>query len=429
VKIPLLGRPRMVMNFVTVGVGAFVVFLTVISIVVALPLASFEPEPSERARPLTSLEKKGRDIYIANGCWYCHSQTNRPQDITVPGLTTARTDTPSEAGDWAFVRPTLIGSERVGPDLAQIGGVLSDDWHRAHFINPRYTSPGSIMPIFDWLGDEKVSYTDGQSQKQETTARDALTAYLQSLGGKDADARRAVEVAFGRLKRGEIQDVQPELDAIEDPGVREAAKAYAAEREKVVADWATFGTNPLLLNNSVLALGKKLFFGNCIGCHGTKGDGNGPAAQFLTPRPADFTADVRARFISPGTFYETILNGRLGTAMHPFGNRLSVEEIWSLEWFLRTIPNGGAEEVPKTDMVVPFEGTPVAATTPVATPTPTGTPGPTVTPAPGPAATPTASAGRALDWPFARVFAYTNERFLLGLRLFSGGDGSSVIRG
>jgi cbb3-type cytochrome oxidase cytochrome c subunit/cytochrome c553 len=368
----------MVMNFVTVGVGAFIVFLTAISIVVALPLASFEPEPSERARPLTSLEKRGREIYMQNGCWYCHSQTNRPQDSTVPGLGSARTDVPTEAGDFAFVRPTLIGSERVGPDLAQIGGVLSDDWHRAHFINPRYTSPGSIMPNFDWLQDEKVSYTDEQGQKQETTAMDALTAYMQSLGGKDADARRAVDLAFGKLKRGEIQDVQPELDAIADPEVRAAAKAYAAERQKVAADWANVTTNPLLPNNSVLALGKKLFFGNCIGCHGTKGDGNGPAAQYLNPRPADFTAEVRARFVSPGTFYETIFGGRPGTAMHPFGNRLTVEEIWSLEWFLRTIPNGGAENVPTTDMVVPFE-----VTAPGATPTATSTP------------TPTASAGEA----------------------------------
>jgi cytochrome c553 len=144
-----------------------------------------------------------------------------------------------------------------------------------------------------------------------------------------------------------------------------------------------------------LALGKKLFFGNCIGCHGTKGDGNGPGAAFLSPRPADFTAAVRARFVTPGTFYETILNGRLGTAMHPFGNRLSVEEIWSLEWFLRTIPNGGAEQVPIANMVVPFEGTPGAGTPgATATPTPTATSASaTVTPAPSPTATPSASAG------------------------------------
>jgi len=423
------------MNTVTVMVGGFIVFLTAISIVVALPLASFEPEASERARPLTSLEKRGREIYMQNGCWYCHSQTNRPQDLAIPGLTTARTDTPSEAGDWAFVRPTLIGSERVGPDLAQLGGVLSDDWHRAHFINPRYTSPGSIMPNFDWLQDEKVSYTDEQGVKQETTGMDALTAYIQSLGGKDADARRAVELAFGRLKRGEIQDVQAELNAIEDPEVRAVAKAYAAQRQKVVVDWATFGTNPLLLNNSVLALGKKLFFGNCIGCHGTKGDGNGPAAQYLTPRPADFTADVRPRFVSPGTFYETILNGRLGTSMHPFGNRLTVEEIWALEWFLRTIPNGGAEEVPTAEMVVPFEGTPASATTPGATPTPAATatpaaatPTPRATPTPSPTATPTASAGQAPGSPFARVLAYIEDRFLLGLRMLGGPNDSLVQR-
>jgi cbb3-type cytochrome oxidase cytochrome c subunit/mono/diheme cytochrome c family protein len=384
----------MVMNFITVGVGAFIVFLTAITIVVALPLASFEPKPSDRARPLTALEDKGRDIYISNGCWYCHSQTNRPQDLAIPGLTTARTDRPSQSGDWAYVRPTLIGSERVGPDLAQIGGVLSDDWHLAHFINPRYTSPGSIMPNFDWLNDKKVSYTDEQGQKQEVTGMVALTAYIQSLGGKDADARRAVELAFGKLRRGEIQDVQVELDAIADPSVRSVAKEYAAVREKVVTDWATFDTNPLTLNNSVLALGKKMFFGNCIGCHGTKGDGNGPGAQFLSPRPADFTAAVRPRFVSPGTFYETILNGRLGTAMHPFGNRLSVEEIWSLEWFLRTLPNGGAEQVPKVDMVVPFEGTPVAATPgATATPTPGAATTQTATPTPSPTATPSASAG------------------------------------
>jgi len=385
------------MNPITIGLGGLIVFLTAISIVVALPLASFEPAPSARARPLTPLEERGREIYIQNGCWYCHSQTNRPQDISVPGLTSARTDRPSEAGDWAFVKPALLGSERVGPDLAQIGGVLIDDWHRAHFINPRYTSPNSLMPNYGWLKDQKVTYKDELGQKQEATALVALIAYTQSLGGRDADVRAAVEQAFARLKRGEIESVDQALDTIANPGIREAAKALAQERQKVVRDWAQVTTNPLSVNASTLALGKKVFFGNCIGCHGTKGDGTGPAAQYLTPKPADFTAEIRHRAVSPGTFYETILNGRLGTAMHPFGNRLTVEEIWSVEWFLRTIPNGGAVRVPTADMVVPFEG--VAAT-------------PTATPVATPAATPTPSASLFPEWPFAGVMAYI-ERALI----------------
>ncbi len=325
---------RMVMNFWTVSIGSFMVFASVVAMVVALPMLSYNPPPSQRARPLTPLEARGRELYAANGCWYCHSQTNRPQDVSPTGLTTVRGNIPSQAGDYAYVFNALLGSERTGPDLAMEGGVHTDDWQLAHFKNPRNTEPESLMPRFSWLS---------------TTDLQALIAYVQSLGGKDADARVAAQRDRTAALLGQKPLTNPQ------------AIAYVQDQTQ----WSKTTVNPLPVNESVLVEGKKIFFTHCIGCHGVKGDGGGPASQFLTIKPFNFTSTIGAAANSPGLRYFAILNGRLGTAMPAWGNRLTVEEIWAVEWFLRTIPNCGAEQVPTTAMVVPpgYKGPPGACDT------------------------------------------------------------------
>lgn len=125
-------------------------------------------KPSDIARERTSLEERGRRVYIENGCTYCHSQYIRPQDWDNSAVRISQT------GDYAYDSPHLLGSERTGPDLSQEGGVRTDDWHLAHFMNPRFTRPASIMPQFSFLCQDEL---------------DALIAYVQSLGGKMADAR------------------------------------------------------------------------------------------------------------------------------------------------------------------------------------------------------------------------------------------------
>ncbi|QOL25042.1 cytochrome-c oxidase, cbb3-type subunit II [Thalassotalea sp. LPB0316] len=169
-------------------------------------------QPVDNLRPYTALEMEGRDIYIREGCNTCHSQMIRPFRAE-----TERYGHYSVAGEHVWEHPFLWGSKRTGPDLARVGGRYSDDWHRAHLIDPRSVVPESNMPSFKWLDENTL---DGQltGKKMETfnmltrnrthkdengnpiplysaeeiagakaavagkTEMEALIAYLQSLG-------------------------------------------------------------------------------------------------------------------------------------------------------------------------------------------------------------------------------------------------------
>ncbi len=157
-------------------------------------------EPLDTLRPYTALEMEGRDIYIRENCSVCHSQMIRPFRAE-----TERYGAYSVAGESVWEHPFLWGSKRTGPDLARVGGRYSDEWHRAHLLDPRSLVPESNMPAFPWLAENTldgaetakklsifrdyfdVPYTDediagaGAAVKDKTEL-DALVAYLQSLG-------------------------------------------------------------------------------------------------------------------------------------------------------------------------------------------------------------------------------------------------------
>jgi cytochrome c oxidase cbb3-type subunit 2 len=156
-------------------------------------------EPVKGLKPYTALQLEGRDIYVREGCYVCHSQMIRPFRSE-----TERYGHYSVAGEFVYDHPFQWGSKRTGPDLARVGGRYSDDWHRVHLTNPRLVVPESNMPGFPWLSenvlDEKqtpkklkamkilgVPYTDadiaGASEAVKgKTEMDALIAYLQVLG-------------------------------------------------------------------------------------------------------------------------------------------------------------------------------------------------------------------------------------------------------
>jgi cytochrome c oxidase cbb3-type subunit I/II len=101
------------------------------------------------ASEYTDVERRGRAVYVREGCWYCHSQYVRPvagEDF--------RWGPVSEAGEYAFDQPHLLGTRRIGPDLTRVGLKYSDDWHYAHTWDPRITVPESIMPRFKWLFEQ-----------------------------------------------------------------------------------------------------------------------------------------------------------------------------------------------------------------------------------------------------------------------------------
>ncbi len=110
-------------------------------------------------KPYTEEELRGREIYIKNGCLYCHSQQTRPLGY---GADQKRNwGRPSVPGDYVYDKPQLLGTMRSGPDLFNIGARQpSEDWHLIHLYNPRATSPGSIMPPYPWLFDEEEEFSE-----------------------------------------------------------------------------------------------------------------------------------------------------------------------------------------------------------------------------------------------------------------------------
>ncbi|MEM6545404.1 MAG: cytochrome-c oxidase, cbb3-type subunit II [Pseudomonadota bacterium] len=156
-------------------------------------------EPVAGLKPYTALELEGRDIYVREGCYTCHSQMIRPLRAE-----TERYGHYSVAGEFVYDHPFQWGSKRTGPDLARVGQRYSDDWHRAHLYNPRDVVPESNMPAFPWLFSTELSgrYTESKMRalrrvgvpytdediagaKEAVIGKkeiDALVAYLQQLG-------------------------------------------------------------------------------------------------------------------------------------------------------------------------------------------------------------------------------------------------------
>ena len=156
-------------------------------------------EPAPGIKPYVPLRLAGRDVYVREGCYNCHSQMVRPLRAE-----TARYGHYSVAGEFVYDHPFQWGSKRTGPDLARVGGRYSDDWQRLHLINPRDVVPESNMPGYPWLERAGINgvqlqahmralrrvgvpYTDAEIAAAPAavvgkTEMDALVAYLQGLG-------------------------------------------------------------------------------------------------------------------------------------------------------------------------------------------------------------------------------------------------------
>jgi len=180
------------LTFLVILVGAVVE-------IVPLFFQKSTTQPVEGLKPYTALQLVGRDIYVREGCYLCHSQMIRPFRAE-----TERYGHYSVAGEFVYDHPFQWGSKRTGPDLARVGGRYSDDWHRVHLMNPRDVVPESVMPGFPWLAKNELStdliqrkmrvmrmlgvpYTDDDIKNapdeiKGKTEMDALIAYLQVLG-------------------------------------------------------------------------------------------------------------------------------------------------------------------------------------------------------------------------------------------------------
>ena len=166
-----------------------------------VPLMNSAPavEPAPGVGPYSALRLAGRDIFVREGCYNCHSQMVRPFRAE-----TERYGSYSLAGESVYDRPFQFGSKRTGPDLARVGGRYSDEWHRVHLMNPRDVVPESNMPAYPWLAESSIDAEEitlklerlamlGDPYSEEDIANaaeavqgrtelDALIAYLQGLG-------------------------------------------------------------------------------------------------------------------------------------------------------------------------------------------------------------------------------------------------------
>ena len=180
-----------VLTAIAISFGGFIEIVPL-----AVQQSHTPPAPGLKLR--TPLEVAGRDVYLREGCYNCHSQMIRslPEEVLRYGPA-------SEAGESVYDHPFQWGSKRTGPDLARVGGRYSDDWHRIHLLNPRDVVPESNMPAYTWLADNKldgdevasmmralsrvgVPYTEqdiaaAPGAVANKTQLDAVIAFLQSL--------------------------------------------------------------------------------------------------------------------------------------------------------------------------------------------------------------------------------------------------------
>jgi cbb3-type cytochrome oxidase cytochrome c subunit/cytochrome c553 len=261
------------------------------------------------------LEERGRQVYIRDGCWQCHSQYIRP--VTGESL---RWGPVSQVGEYAYDRPHMFSTRRIGPDLARVGRKYGDDWHIAHLWDPQAVVADSIMPRFTWLFEK----TEGDNPPQLTEDGKALVAYLQRLGTSIGDWRaKQVFVGFS-------------------------------------------GAAPLPGNSNarteLLSLGKAVYERRCSGCHGDKGNGQGPSAKFLDPKPRDFTTGLfkfrsttgKDPLPTDADLYLTVSHGLWGTSM-PSMKEISDQRRWAVIQYVKTFSDRWTKEPGGHPVVVPSE--------------------------------------------------------------------------
>jgi cytochrome c oxidase cbb3-type subunit I/II len=344
------------------------------------------------ATDYTALERLGRGVYIREGCWYCHSQYVRPvagEDF--------RWGPVSEAGEYAYDQPHLFGTRRIGPDLTRIGGKYDDDWHYAHFWDPRMLQPESIMPSFPWLFEQVVVPVDVRDGVPALRATAGLRRYFTLRGERPIVLfPNADGVAFVRPPeagafpldgvpvldvRGGVPGLPPSASA---PGVsalrllvptpelvglvryvQKLGMSRGAWREVFEPQNVAVAAMTLPASGDLVDRGRDAYGDHCAGCHGVRGDGNGPAATFLSPRPRDFTAAVFKFRSTPsgalptdGDLFRTLTRGVRWTAMPPWHD-LPERERLALVAYVKSLSPRWTEE-PAEPVLVP--GAPPRAT-------------------------------------------------------------------
>ncbi|MEX0732638.1 MAG: cytochrome c [Aquisalimonadaceae bacterium] len=305
----------------------------------------------------TELQQLGRDVYRREGCWYCHSQYVRP----VAGES-RRWGPVAQAGEYYWDRPHLWSTRRIGPDVSRVGLKYSDEWHIAHFWNPRMVVRDSIMPRFSGLFEQapgRIAVTTDDAGRR-TLERNATSERFFDLEADDELllTPNAEGLLYVHSEDGEYPlPYYPVIHTPNDEFTGEQVQLIGATRELIalVAYLQKLGTNrgmwrdvwepqrisvsagDIPRSEDLIAHGQDVYKRRCVGCHGVDGDGNGPAATFLYRfRPRDFTLAVFKFRNTPsgslptdGDLMRVVTRGVRGTAMPswhmlPEADRLAV---------------------------------------------------------------------------------------------------------
>ncbi|HEX5460964.1 MAG TPA: cytochrome c [Steroidobacteraceae bacterium] len=303
---------------------------TLVYVVLALMMGVFPGlELSKTAagpgvRPLTPLEVEGRAVYAANGCGYCHTQQIRPlQEDEVFGR-------PSAPGDFAYQTPELLGSERTGPDLTDVGTRRgSDVWQYMHLYNPRSVVPESIMPSFSWMfrvvdrasaGVTPVPIPAGFAPAHgivvPTPKARALVAYLLSLKQPPLASPASASGEGSAAASSEAAAAAPSA-SIALPAVVPAQSAGKA------------GAQPAPSSSAQIAHGEAVFTANCAACHQASGEGLPGAFPPLKGNAAVNDADptLHIHTVLFGAHGLTIGGVSYASQMPPFGPQLSDQDV------------------------------------------------------------------------------------------------------
>ncbi|MGE5185970.1 MAG: cytochrome-c oxidase, cbb3-type subunit II, partial [Acidobacteriota bacterium] len=384
------------------GLPAFFTVMTAAAVIVA---SLFEILPTfliggnvptiKTVKPYTPLELYGRDIYLREGCYNCHSQMIRPFiDETVRYGQNGQPAEYSRAGEFIYDHPFQWGSKRTGPDLAREGGKRDELWHLRHLENPRATSPGSVMPSYPHLLTDDIPFdvlqkrvdvmamlgvpydaqalahadtlahqqalkyatelkTEGGPAGMENKEVIALIAYLQRLGQDIKIAKLSEDPAYPAVSATSA------CDPSAPPGANSALRAWM--------DGAEMPAEPKTPEPPVdTARGTELYNRLCATCHGDHGAGDGPTAKQLAHPPANFTEGTyelrtteHESLPVDADMFRTISRGVHGTAMPPWGTVLSEADRWQLAAHLKTLSKEFAEDTaPPPVAVTPPEETP-----------------------------------------------------------------------
>jgi cbb3-type cytochrome oxidase cytochrome c subunit len=282
------------------AIGIVITFFTIIFSTVLMPMVLFQPKPSGHGNDYSTETiadaARGRQIYVREGCFYCHTQFNRLQDRGYGPLV--------HAGDYVYETPHQLGTARTGPDLTNEGGRFPSEWQKAHLVEPRAVKPGSIMPSFSYLSDRDMN---------------DLVAFIQTMGNK-------------RMPEKYVEAPDEYRDTTE------AGRALLSRKHVV--------TNASASANA----GRGIFTQNCAACHGIEARGNGPNSISLEKKPANFTRPFYKQYSDEFWFYR-VSEGVPGTRMPRWQQTLTEEQRWYLVAYLKTLPQDVELTVDSLDQV------------------------------------------------------------------------------